>query len=275
MKDFETASDLLDGLARFRVARASGTVPHGYGLFSYCALSRERLVSVRLERPVLGVVLSGAKEIWRGLGHEGLRAGTVFALPARVALDIVNDPDPRSGIYQSMIIEITPEMSADTPPPALSSDAGAAIAPRRELTEAVVHAAAAIAEGPAATLIRRARIAELLALLAAEPAAGVLFDLSVPDRVAQLIRARPDHPWRSDAVARSLGMSESTLRRRLREGGTGFSEILRRERMRSARLLMDQGMTSGLAAAAVGYASRAHFAKAYRSTFGRNPTQGE
>lgn len=278
MKTRKTASpqaDLLDALARFRTGRGSGVAPHGFGLFSYCAVTRERLASIRLERPVLGVVLSGAKEVWRGLGQERLPAGSLFALPARVPLDVVNDPDPRNGRYQSLIIEVTPEMTADGPPAAAAaSGAGAAIALRPELVEAVVHAAAAIAEGPAAAPVRRARVAELLALLAEEPAAGVLFDLSAADRVAQLIRTRPEHAWRSDVVARSLGMSEATLRRRLREDGSGFSVILRRERMSVARRLLERGMASGLAAAAVGYASRTHFARAYRATFGRNPAQG-
>lgn len=278
MKDLATASsasDLLDALARFRVARRSGAVPHGHGLFSYCALAQERLASIRLERPVLGVLLSGAKEVWRGLGHERLSAGTLFALPARIALDVVNDPDPRSGTYQSLIIEITLDMIADSPPgPTAALSAGAAIPLRPELIEAVAHAAAAITEGPAAAPVRHARVSELLALLSEEPTARVLFNLSAADRVAQLIRTKPEHPWRSDAVARSLGMSQATLRRRLREEGSGFSDILRRERMHAARRLLDRGMASGLAATAVGYASRTHFARAYRTTFGRNPVQG-
>jgi AraC-like DNA-binding protein len=150
MKDLthpDLASSLLDALASFRMKAASGMEAHGPGLFSYCALTRERLASVRLPQPVLGVVLSGTKEIWQGMHQLCLKPGEV---------------------------------------------------------------------------------------------------------------------WTSEGVARAIGMSESTLRRRLRAAGGSFTAILRRERMMLARRMLEQGMPSGLVALAVGYASRSHFARAWR-----------
>lgn len=268
------ARDLLAAVAPFRRTSHSGPAPHGPGLFSYCALSRERLSAIRLAHPVLAVVMSGTKEVWRGLHQERLPAGTLFALPGGVDLEIVNDPDPRSGIYQSLILEIMPDMIPDgLPGPGRTPAVGAhaAIALRPALIEAVAHATAAIAAGPTASSIRRARVAELLALVAEDPAAQVLFSLSVAERVGQLVRARPAHPWRSAAVARSLGLSESTFRRRLRAEGRQFAEILRGARMQIAHQMLDQGLASGLVAATVGYASRTHFAGAYRAVFGELP----
>lgn len=266
------ARDLLAAVAPFRLSSQSGSAPHGPGLFSYCALSRERLSAVRLTHPVLAVLMSGTKEVWRGLHQEQLPAGTLFALPGGVDLEVVNDPDPRSGIYQSLILEITPDMIPDVlPGPTSARGAHAAIALRPALIEAVAHAAAAIAAGPAASSIRRARVAELLALVSEDPAAQVLFSLSVAERVGQLVRARPAHPWRSAAVARSLGLSESTFRRRLRAEGRQFAEILRGARMQIAHQMLDQGLASGLVAATVGYASRTHFAGAYKAVFGELP----
>ncbi|TMV92697.1 helix-turn-helix transcriptional regulator [Thioclava sp. BHET1] len=276
MKDFvaisSNAASLLESFAAFRRPELSGTAPHGQGLFSYCTLVRERLRQINLPHPILGVVLSGTKEIWRGLDQETLTAGTLFALPAGVDIDIVNDPDPERGTYQSLLIEVTPEMTAGLPRLDVSaSRKGASIDLTPELIEALSHAAMAIASGPMESSIRRARIAELLALLATEPAAGVLFDSPVADRLAQLVRSQPDHPWTSDQVAHAIGMSESTLRRRLRDTDDSFSAILRRERMQIARRMLGQGMASGLVASAVGYASRAHFARAFRDEFGHNP----
>lgn len=207
-----------------------------------------------------------------GLDQDRLESGTLFALPAGVDLDIVNDPDPRHGIYQSLILEITPEMIPDLPRHRHKARSGAAIPLRPALIEAVTHAATAIADGPAAAPIRRARIGELLALLLAEPAAAVLFDLSAGQRVAQMIRGRPDYPWDAATMSRMLGMSESTLRRRLRADG-GFGAILRRERMLAAQRMLEQGLPSGTVAGAVGYSSRAHFARAYRDQIGRNPAE--
>lgn len=275
MKDFSNvslASALLDVLGPFRLTQVSGTAPHGPGLFSYCALSRERLAAIRLPHPLLGVVLSGTKEVWRGLNQERLVMGTLFALPAGVGLDVVNDPDPRSGIYQSLILEITPDMISGLSPRSAGSLASTVAIPLRpELIEGITHAATAIADGPTAAAIRHARVLELLALLMSDPAAGVLFDLPVADRIAQMIRAQPDHAWACGPVARALGMSESTLRRRLRAQDSSFAAILRRERMQAARRMLEQGSPSGIVASAVGYASRAHFARAYRAEIGQNP----
>lgn len=275
MKDLthpDLAPSLLEALAPFRMKAACGMEPHGPGLFSYCALTRERLASVRLPQPVLGVVLSGRKEIWQGMHQQFLKPGDLFALPGQVDLDIVNDPDPRSGIYQSLVMEVSQDAVINLPQTKVRSDTiGAAIPVRPELIDAVAHAAMAVHRGLSEATIRRARISELLALLMEEPAAAVLFDLTVVGRISQLIRLRPDEAWTSEGVARALGMSESTLRRRLRAAGSSFTAILRRERMALARQMLEQGVASGLVALAVGYASRSHFARACRDELGRNP----
>lgn len=265
------AHALLERLQPFHRANVSGMAPHGPGLFSYCALTRERLASVRLTHPLLAVVLSGRKEIWRGLDQHCLTAGTLFALPAHVDLTIVNDPDPRSGVYQSLILEITPEMWGAMPNSSTKSTADPTLPLSPALIEALLHAASAICGGPSAGPVRQARLAELLALLHPLPEAAVLFDLPLSARIAQMVRARPEQDWQADQVARSLGLSPSTLRRRLRAGGESFAALLRRERMAVAARLLAQGQPSGLVAGAVGYASRAHFARAYRAELGRNP----
>lgn len=267
---------LLAGLAPFRREGMAGTLPHAPGLFSYCALARERLLSVRLPRPVLGVVVSGAKEVWRGDAAERLATGTLFVLPAEVDLDVVNEPDEGTGLYQSLVIEIEPDAIPDIGPrdfAATAAPASVAVGLTTGLVEAAIHAARAIGEGPAGATVRSARLAELLALLHDEPAARPLFDMSVAERVARLVRGGLDADWTAVEVARRLALSESTLRRRLAGEGRTFSTILRCERMEAARRLMARGTASGTAALAVGYASRAHFARAYRTVFGDNPAR--
>lgn len=267
------AGELLSGLSGFRQSRLVGTAPHGPGLFSYCALSKERLAAVRLERPVLGMVLSGAKEVWFGEHFERMAPGMAFVLPAQTDLDIVNEVDGVTGFYQSLILEIAPEDVPDLAPlPADVSAGGDYSVPlSAELVEALLHAARAIAAGPPSDTIRRARIAELLAILHGVPSAAPLFRLSVSERVARILRGELDSPWAAARMAWKLSMSESTLRRRLAAEETSFSAVLRRERMVAARKLIEAGAGSGEAALAVGYVSRAHFARAFRAVFGGNP----
>ena len=272
----ELASRLREGLSRFRLEGVTGMSEHAPGLFSYCALERERLACVRLDQPLIGIVLSGAKEVWLGDVSERFSAGTAFVLPAAVDLEIVNEPDGRTHLYQSLILPVEPDMLPQVGPD------GAARAQAQDsfvipLTagrvQALLHAADTIDAGPAEAVLRTARLHELLALLHDAPAARPLFDVTLAERVARLVRAELDRRWTAADIATRLALSESTLRRRLAGEGQALSVILRRERMGVARRLIAQGAASGAAGLAVGYASRAHFARAFRATFGVNPAE--
>lgn len=262
---------LLAGLARFRAPRGSGTIPHGDSMFSYCALARERLIAVDLPDPLMGIVLAGRKEVWRGSLVDVLLPGTLFVLPRGVPLDILNIPGDRSGSYQSLVLEIRGQDLPDLAPPPGIRAGGLAVPLDAARVEAVLHAAAAIADGPARPTVRAARLAELLALLHDVPEAAPLYERTMADRVARLLRGDLARGWTAATVARRLAVSESTLRRRLAADGASFSALLRRERMEAARRHIAAGEGSQAAALAVGYASRAHFARAYRAAFGSNP----
>lgn len=272
----ELASRLREGLSRFRLEGVTGMSEHAPGLFSYCALERERLACVRLDQPLIGIVLSGAKEVWLGDVSERFSAGTAFVLPAAVDLEIVNEPDGRTHLYQSLILPVEPDMLPQVGPGETarvpSQDTFVVpLTPGR--VQALLHAADAIDAGPAEAVLRTARLHELLALLHDAPAARPLFDVTLAERVARLVRAELDRRWTAADIATRLALSESTLRRRLAGEGQALSAILRRERMGVARRLIAQGAASGAAGLAVGYASRAHFARAFRATFGVNPAE--
>lgn len=273
-----TAS-LLEGLARFRAAGASGNVLHGQNLFSYCAVTRERLRAVNLSHPILGVVISGAKEVWRGSEACKLPSGAMFALPENSKMDVLNLPDERSGSYQSIVLEVPDAaelLKSPHMPPVRRQGAAAALSVRIRLTshlvDAMIHAASAISEGPLRPSIRHARLTELLTLLQVDPAAAVLFDRSVPARVLALVRGDLSRDWKAPAVARIIGLSESTLRRRLAGEGTSFAKLLSSERMLVAKSMMERGQRAQDVALAVGYSSRSHFARQFRAAFGKNPS---
>lgn len=266
---------LLAGLARFRAEAASGTVPHGRSLFSYCARRFERLAAVELPHPVIGILLAGRKEVWRGTEGETMTPGTMFVLPGRVGMDVLNIPDERRGIYQSLLLEIRASDLPDVLPPVAGFDTaakGSHVRLTDGLVEAVLRAATALADEPARDALQVARLTELLALLHRDPAARPLFMRSAADRVVQLVRGDLAHDWTAAEVAERLGLSELTLRRRLAAEGPGFARLLRRERMQAARARIAGGEGSQAAALAVGYASRAHFARQYRAAFGEPPS---
>jgi AraC-like DNA-binding protein len=75
-------------------------------------------------------------------------------------------------------------------------------------------------------------------------------------------------------IARRLGMSERTLRRRLRDSGTSFDRIgdaVRRDRASELLALTDLPLTE--VAFALGFASSSAFSRAFRRWFGLRPSK--
>lgn len=281
MNQTVSATDILKatlrtGLAPFRAKAGNGMVPHGPQLFSYCALERERLIAIELPHPVIGIVLAGAKEVWRGEISARFTPGTAFVLPGEVPLDIWNLPSEAEGLYQSLVMEVAQVprgLLHDAPQTLPQASAPFELALSPHLVEALIHAATAIADGPAAGAIRTSRMAELLALLSHDPAAKPLFRATLGETVARIVAADPAEPWTVGMVASRLAMAESTLRRKLSREGTSFRQILRSERLNAARALIADGSEPCLTAAlAAGYRSRSHFARRYREKFGSNPS---
>ena len=74
------------------------------------------------------------------------------------------------------------------------------------------------------------------------------------------------------AIARTLGMSERSLRRALEREGVGFRELLDRARMHTAeRLLKRGGRSLSAIALSCGYADASAFSHACRRWFGASP----
>ena len=277
--DISLCTRLLEGLARFKMVQSADAVAHAENLFAYCAFRTERLAQISAPEPVLGVVISGAKEVWQGSTRTVLAAGSVFVLPARTEMDILNIPDDRTGIYQSLIVRIDQEAlrAVRRSMPESSQRTCGAVSPKVRLTphlvHAVIHAASSIIDGIGRSLIRSSRLLELLALLRDDPAAHPLFEQSVGERIAQLVRTDLSKRWTARLVAQAMAMSESTLRRRLAEESCSFSQLLRHERMLEARRLLNDGAIVQSASLAVGYASRTHFARHFKAAFGSNPAR--
>jgi AraC-like DNA-binding protein len=255
----------------------NGRFFHGDQLFSYCSIDRERLKSVELPAPILGIMLRGHKEVWLGDVAHTFEPGTVFILPSRVPMDVVNVPASLSAPYESLLLEvrslpqgIEPEVQAGAKP---KQDASTRfqVPLSLDLMDALVHAASAIANSDIGERVKALRFSEVLTLLRPWPAASPLFETSLAERIAWLVRSDPASSWTVDRMAVRLALGASTLRRRLAEEGRSFREIVRLERLEAGRSALVSGAPSFAAAEAAGYASRSHFAKRYRESFGTSP----
>jgi AraC-like DNA-binding protein len=260
-----------------RPHKEHGFHPRGQQIFSYCCFTAERLAQFTIAKPIIGIVLSGAKEFW--LGDDGRRfiAGDVFVLPGGATLDVVNLPDERTGLYESLIVEVAslPASVARLPFPARRAarpDFDIAITLTPELVDALAHAATTLATSEHVTALAEHRLAEVLMLLRDDPAARALFDAPLADRVRWIIAAEPARRWTAEDLGVRLAIGASTLRRRLAGEGTSLRALLASARMEIAQAMLARGDVNVTAAAeAAGYASRSHFTRRFRSVYGSAP----
>lgn len=92
------------------------------------------------------------------------------------------------------------------------------------------------------------------------------------ERVRRTLRDDTDPVFGLDAVAKRLGTSPRTLKRRLAEHGLTFSELLDEHRRERALLLLADPRTSIEAIAEqLGYSNAANFTRAFKRWTGRTP----
>lgn len=248
----------------------------GRQVFTYCCFKSERIAQVTIARPLIGIVLSGAKEFWRGDTGRRFTAGEVFVLPGGVTLDAVNLPDERYGLYESLLVEVSslPPSIARMPalPRARAKDFDIQATLTADLVDALAHAATTLATSENAAALGEHRLTEVLMLLRDDPAARPLFEVPLADRIRWMVAAEPARRWTADELADRLAMGASTLRRQLSEAGTPLRTVLASARMHVAEDLLSTGTANVTAAAeAAGYSSRSHFTRRFRSIYGTAP----
>lgn len=268
---------LHERLRGFMAPGAAGVHNHARNLFSYCALKRERLAAIKLEHPVIGIVLRGKKEVWLGDVSQTFSPGSVLVLPRNIPMSVVNIP-AEGGIYKSLILEVPVLPEAVAPFTLAERRAQEKAAPgfgvwlTEDLVEALSHAATAINQAEISETLRALRLTEILTLLRQLPEARALFAASLAEEVTWLMGSEPTRDWSVGVVARETGLGASTLRRRLAAEGTSFRALLRQVRLSAGRSALAQGASSLTAAEASGYVSRSHFARRYRESFGTTPS---
>jgi len=266
-------------MAPGRPRKEHGVHVHGRNIFSYCCFSTERLAQVEIARPMIGIVLSGGKEFWLGEVSRRFSAGDVFVLPAGAKLDVVNLPDERRGLYESLLVEIPrlPPSIAKMPPLPLHAkrpDFDIAVTLTANLVDALAHAATTLATSDHAVVLGEHRLAEVLMLLRADPAARALFDVSLADRIRWMVASEPSRRWTAEDIAGRLAMGASTLRRRLTDAGTPLRSVIAGARMQVAQGLLASGGANVTAAVeAAGYTSRSHFVRRFRKVYGSVPSE--
>jgi len=285
--EIKTASsqELLHRLAPL-ATRDSRNIAHRQKFSFVSAFVARRTETIQsIHMPVAGllVVLEGIKKIgWAGRTFT-FYPGQAFALPTRASVDVVNEPDPRSGVYRALFLGFSDDLLMEArrrwsglAAGHVAEDPTVPIGPA--LASAILHTSEALAGDIAVShRVTEQRILEVLLLMAESGAAPLRPDIksgSISDAVRSLVRERPGATWSTASIAAEFCKSEPTIRRMLRQDGTSFRQIVADERMRAARLVLKSGHgTVAQAALAAGYDSLSHFSRRFYETYGCLPSQ--
>lgn len=233
---------------------------------------------LEVERPTLAVLLQGRKRIAGATLRLELVPGDLLVITRRCQLDVVNIPDPDSGLYLSVLGPLCDEVMAaarllwEVPINAQGDDiARFDVADFVEPLRRWLHAQQAGQE----TESRVAMLAVVLELCRRGHASMLL--PPPPNLAAQLRAMVAEHParnWQSQDVEDRLGLSGPTLRRRLAAEGTSLREIIASARLACAiELLYTTRWPVKTVAAKVGYRSVSSFVHRFHDRYGLDPAQ--
>jgi AraC-like DNA-binding protein len=225
------------------------------------------------DQPMILRVREGEKRI-QSLGRaQILKAGDLGVVPARLQLEVENHLSPNGRFVAQAIClgsDFQTQLNQRTFPqgnPFKSTRHDRAL-------HAFDRACTALEDSVMPARLRENAVLEVLLWLAED---GIGFEAEteprIEDRVRSALAKSPDRKWQIADVAKSLALSESTLRRRLTAAKTSFNTLLTDVRMaRALALLQTSALPIGRVAADVGYESASRFTARFRVRYGISPS---
>ncbi|APO95129.1 helix-turn-helix transcriptional regulator [Xanthomonas vesicatoria] len=232
--------------------------------------------SVDLSQAQFAIVLQGRQQVRSATQSLQLVPGDLFLATRPCRIDVINTPDPQTGLYMSAVVPLCEEALAaaralwNEPLP----DAGADIArlpaidvalPLRQWRDALQHGLYTEARlALAALVIHVCRRGHGGLLLPPTP--------SIAEQVRTLIAAQPQRAWRSRDIEDSLGVSGATLRRHLAAEQRSLRDLITDARLAHAMaLLYSTRWPLKTVAARAGYRSTRSFSQRFQQRYGLDP----
>lgn len=232
--------------------------------------------SVEIPQPQFAILLQGRKQVRTAQQSLEFAPGDLFLITRRCRIDVVNIPDPHSGLYLSAIVPMCAEALTaaralwNEPLPeagdALArlplAEHGATLLQWRQALEHGQYTEARLALASLAVAFCRRGHGSLL--VPPEPTLG--------ERIRDLIAAQPERDWQSRDFEAQLGLSGATLRRRLASEQSSVRELITDARLAHAMgLLYTTRLPLKTVAARVGYRSLGSFSKRFVERYGLEP----
>lgn len=232
--------------------------------------------SVEIPQPQFAILLQGCKQVRTAQQSLEFAPGDLFLITRRCRIDVVNIPDPHSGLYLSAIVPmcaeaLTAARALWNEPLPQAGDAlarlplaehGATLLQWRQALEHGHYTEARLALASLAVAFCRRGHGSLL--IPPEPSLG--------ERIRDLIAAQPERDWQSRDFEAQLGLSSATLRRRLASEHSSVRELITDARLAHAMgLLYTTRLPLKTVAARAGYRSLGSFNKRFAERYGLEP----
>lgn len=261
---------LKDLLVRLQKVTASSK-PLPFAL--YTANTEQKLRNLRLINPVLMFVLSGRKEIELQNGVEVvLREGECILLANRQSIVVRNIPDERP--YFALIIEFYP---SDKPTSYFANGQTDFIVKPFDETFTLLlgqFVEWANISPPELWENRRQELAKFIQVQGWTEVQSLWREQGLSDQVQRFLQVTIEEPISAHEIAQHFGMSESTLRRRLKDEQTSLQQLKDDVRLGlGLHLLQSTSKPILHIALECGYQSQSRFSERFKEQFGMSPSE--
>jgi AraC-like DNA-binding protein len=236
------------------------------------------LNAVNFDSPVLVVLVQGHKRIRIPRGWLTFEAAEGFLVPGSMALDIENIPDPVSGSYTAIGIQLDESVLGAARhllnAPVTDTDRDLACVD----LDAHVDDLGAWLDALERQDLTRARyfMTGVVLRLYSQGHRGLLYPTAptLSARIRAMVAAEPQRDWSSADLESTLAVSGATLRRHLAAEGRSLREVIAEARLsHGLTLLLSTDLPVKSVAARVGYTSVSAFIKRFRERYGVEPSR--
>jgi len=271
---------LLDALKIVGSGPPNGGLPRTW--VNLCT-SRQTISRVSFAHPTMLIAAMGRKTVVHGDQAHATDDSTLIIVPAGIEITVENAPHPVSGLYAGAALSFDRDVLDQFRRLYGERFEDWDLLPRwryrhsEKLLASIVNWLNWSRDFAASKIELRHRLMEILLILAEEGGAGNLLIESIDSisvKLRSVLALDPSRTWRAREACERLGLSVSSMQRKLREQDTSFRQVLEDVRLgRGLELVLNTDEQIGRIARSCGYESQSRFAERFRLRFSITPSE--